>query len=101
MVCNCLYAKRCAQCPAGKASAFHGATATDVCAECGSGQISAAGATACTPCSVGRYASDDSNEIGGGLDYQVFEKMYMSSISIFSIKMTPLKSTLVFKGSRS
>lgn len=68
---SCTMFSSCSTCPAGTFLSDDYATSESECTSCGSGQISEAGSKECTSCAIGKYASNDPTESGGGLTTQV------------------------------
>ena len=68
---GCFATCPCASCPAGTASTAVGALDSSVCVACATGQASSAGASACSSCDEGFYATDSATDTGGGLTAQV------------------------------
>jgi len=68
---DCYINCECRKCPAGYYSASVGSVSVSDCLSCGAGQVSSEGASVCTSCPLGKYATDDVNDDEGGLISQV------------------------------
>jgi hypothetical protein len=68
---DCYVNCECVKCDAGKYISTTGSVSNDDCISCGAGQVSSRGASTCSSCQQGKFATNDVNDKEGGLITQV------------------------------